>query len=76
MEHLDEVPLHSEPTRIYIGQKCNIMEPCLGTQRHPGYIFGKCDISAIHRCLEMAICIRYTVTIVFIPKIRKLRLAR
>ena len=76
MEHLDEFPSRSEPTRVYIGQKCYIMEPCLGTQRLPGYIFGKFDVSLIHSCLETAICIRYTVTIVFKPKIRKLRLAR
>lgn len=70
------VSVCSEPTRIYIGQKWYIIEPCLGTQRLPGYIFGKFDVSLICSCLETAICIRYTVTIFSKPKIRRLSLAR
>lgn len=50
-----------------------ILEPCL---RLPGYIFGKFDVSLIHSCLETAICVRYTVTTVSKPKIRRLSLAR
>lgn len=63
MENLDEFPPCSEPTRIYIGQKWSIYkESCLGTQKLPGYIFGKFDVSLICSCLETAICRRYTVT--------------
>ena len=63
MENLDEFPPCSEPTRIYIGQKWSIYkESCLGTQKLPGYIFGKFDVSLICSCLETAICRRYIVT--------------
>lgn len=68
MENLDKFPSCSEATRIYIGQKSHIMEPCLGTQRIPEYIFGKFDVSLICSCLETAICISYTVTIFSRPK--------
>lgn len=63
-ENLDEFPPCSEPTRIYIVQKWHIYtESCLGTQRLPGYSFGKCDVSLICSCLETAICRRYTVAL-------------
>lgn len=52
------------------------MEPCLGTWRLPGYIFGKFDVSLMHSCFETAICVRYTVTLLSEPEIRRLSLAR
>ena len=64
------------PQEFLLVRSDTFMDPCLGTWRFPGYIFGKFDASLIHSYFETVICIRYTVAIFSEPEIRRLSLAK